>query len=121
MIQNRILVVDDDATFLDSIDMIFSAKGFDVTKLSDPKNIFDTLEEAKPDIILLDVSFPGNNGFDVLNKLKAHCRFSSIPVIMMTADVTVHIDKAFAQGADDCVFKPLDAQDIIKRVSRLIQ
>ncbi|MDR3124533.1 MAG: response regulator [Endomicrobium sp.] len=121
MTQNKILVVDDDATFLDSLDMIFSAKGFGVTKLLYPKNIFDTLEGVKPDIILLDVSFPENNGFDVLNKLKAHCRFSSIPVIMITADVTVHIDKAFVQGADDCIFKPLDAQDIIKRVSRLIQ
>lgn len=121
MIQKKILVVDDDSAFLDSIDIFFSEQGFNVVKLLNPKDIFNILKEEIPDIILLDVFFPEGNGFEILNKLKSHSQFSNIPVIMITADVTVHIDKAFAQGADDCIFKPINGDDIIKRVRRLLQ
>ncbi|MDR2395273.1 MAG: response regulator [Endomicrobium sp.] len=120
MVRKKLLVVDDDATFLDSIDIFFSGQGFSVIKLLNPRNIFNVLKEEIPDIILLDVCFSEDNGFDVLNKLKSHYQFSNIPVVMMTADVTVHVDKAFAQGVDDCIFKPINVEDVIKRVTRLL-
>ncbi|MDR0724133.1 MAG: response regulator [Endomicrobium sp.] len=121
MLQKKILVVDDDVVFLDSLDILFSDHGFTVVKLVNSNDIFDVLEKENPDLILLDVWLPKVSGFEILKNLKSHSRFSSIPVIMITADVTVHIDKAFSQGADDCIFKPIYAQDIIKRTSRLIQ
>jgi PleD family two-component response regulator len=120
MLKKKILVVDDDVAFLESIDMLFSNEGFSVIKLTNPDNIFDVLEKEIPDLILLDVYLPKTNGFEILKSLKAHYMFSSIPVIMITSDATVHIDKAFSQGADDCIFKPVDAQVIIKRMSKLI-
>ncbi|MDR1417733.1 MAG: response regulator [Endomicrobium sp.] len=120
MLQKKILVVDDDVAFIDSIEMFFSSEGFSVVKLINPDNIFDVLEREIPDLILLDVYLPKTNGFEILKNLKSHYMFSSIPVIMITADVTVHIDKAFSQGADDCIFKPVDPQALIKRISKVL-
>jgi PleD family two-component response regulator len=121
MLQKKILVVDDDAAFLDSVNILFSSRGFIVIELMNPDNIFDVLEKENPHLILLDVNFPKISGFEILKNLKSHYRFSTIPVIMITADITVHVDKAFSQGADDCIFKPINAQDIIERISRLTQ
>jgi DNA-binding response OmpR family regulator len=123
MVQKKLLVVDDEIVFLESIAILFSSEGFNVVKLLNPRNIFSVLEEGIPDIILLDLYFPKGkgSGFETLTKLKSHDKFSNIPVLVITADTTINIDKAFAYGADDCIFKPLDVEDLIKRVNRLVQ
>lgn len=112
----KILIIDDDKNFLDTTEIIFKEKGFDVLKAETASSGFNCLRRGAPDIILLDVNLPDKNGFDVLKYLKKHKDYSSIPVLVITGDNTVQIDKAFELGADDCFFKPLNVDEVIKKI-----
>jgi DNA-binding response OmpR family regulator len=121
MNKNKILIIDDDVSFLDSMGSTLTLKGFDVIKAPSGESLFDILDNDKPDLILLDVKLPGKDGFELLKEVKSNDKFSHISVIMITGDVTVHIDKAFSYGCDDCVFKPINIDDLINRIGRLLK
>ncbi|MCL2484858.1 MAG: response regulator [Endomicrobia bacterium] len=121
MEQKKILIVDDDAAFLDSVEMILETKGFKILKALNAESAYEALAVEKPDLILLDVNLPDKNGFEVLRTIKASNDLSCISVIMVTGDMAVHVDKAFAEGADDCVFKPLDMDRFVEDINRLLK
>ena len=112
----KILIIDDDRSFLYTVEIIFKEKGFEVFKAETAGSGFNSLRKNMPDIILLDVNLPDKNGFDVLKYLKKHKDYSHIPVFVITGDNTVHIDKSFELGAEDCFFKPLNIDEIIKKM-----
>ncbi|MDR1474354.1 MAG: response regulator [Endomicrobium sp.] len=120
MRKKKIFIIDDDITFLNSLEVVL-LKDFDVVKASTGKTFYGVLSKEKPDLILLDVNLPGKNGFEILKELKANGKFSHLPVIMITGDVTVHIDKAFSAGADDCIFKSINIEDLMSCIQRLIK
>ena len=72
-------------------------------------------------MILLDIKLPGKDGFEILKEIKSNDKFSKIPIIMVTGDTTVHIDKAFSAGADDCVFKSVNTAELMSSIQRLIK
>jgi DNA-binding response OmpR family regulator len=121
MNKKKIFIVDDDITFLNSLEMILLLKDFDVVKASTGETFYDVLLKEKPDLILLDINLPGESGFEILKKLKANDKFAHLPVIMITGDTAVHIDKAFSAGADDCIFKSINIEDLMSCIQRLIK
>ncbi|MCL2389854.1 MAG: response regulator [Endomicrobia bacterium] len=121
MEKKKILIVDDDAAFLDSAESILETKNFQIIKALSAESAYEALSADKPDLILLDVNLPDINGFEVLKTVKASKDFSNIPIILITGDMTVHVDKAFAEGADDCVFKPLDIDKLVLYMNRLLK
>ena len=121
MKKKKILVVDDDAAFLDSVEGVLEAKNFQVIKALSAESAYEALSADKPDLILLDVNLPDRNGFEVLRTIKASKDFSNISIILITGDMTVHVDKAFAEGADDCVFKPIDMDKLVLYMNRLLK
>ena len=112
----KILIIDDDKSFLSTTELIFQAKGFDVLKAETAEEGMSVLKTDSPDVLLLDVNLPDKNGFDVLKTLKRNKNYSDLCVFMITGDNTVQIDKAFELGADDCFFKPLNIDEIIKKM-----
>jgi DNA-binding response OmpR family regulator len=121
MSKKKIFIVDDDKSFLDSMEMVLVSKDFDVLKASTGEIFYTILEKEKPDLILLDINLPGKDGFQILEEIKSNEKFSKLPIIMITGDTTVHIDRAFSKGADDCVFKPVIIEDLIFRIQKLIK
>lgn len=119
--EKRILIIDDDISFLDSAEEVLKAKDFIVSKALNAESAFEALATDRPDIILLDVNLPDKNGFEVLKVIKSSKAFSDTPVILITGDITVQVDKGFSEGADDCIFKPIDINKLLKNIDRLLK
>ncbi|MCL2335372.1 MAG: response regulator [Endomicrobia bacterium] len=119
--KKKILVVDDDVSFVESVGEVLKASNFEIAKASGAEQAFEALSLEKPDLILLDVNLPDKNGFDVLRVIRASMDFSRTPVILITGDMTVQIDKVFSEGADDCIIKPVNLDKLVKDINRLLK
>jgi CheY-like chemotaxis protein len=77
--------------------------------------------EHEPDLVLLDLHLPDVNGDEVLRRLRADPRTAHIPVVMISADATPRtIDRLLAQGADAYITKPLDVDEFLATIDRLL-
>ena len=119
--RKKILIIDDDVSFLESAEAVLKTKEFEVIKALDAESGIEALALEHPNIVLLDVNLPDKNGFEVLKTIKNSKDFSSLPVILITGDMAVQVDKGFAEGADDVVFKPLDIGKLSLNINRLLK
>ncbi|MCP4115464.1 MAG: response regulator [Desulfobacteraceae bacterium] len=115
----RILVVDDEARVLDSIQFFLAREGYDADKASCGTDALALAREKRYDLVLLDVSMPGMDGFEVMDHL-----FGMDPdlfVIMVTGYATVESAvRALKQGAYDYLKKPFEFADLIKTVKNAL-
>ncbi len=113
----RILVVDDDAANIRTLQAILEAGGYDVATAWDGISAIKMAREAIPDLILLDIMMPGIDGFDVCKKLKKIEKINQIPVIFLTAMAgSEDIVRGFRAGAVDYVTKPFRREELLARV-----
>jgi PAS domain S-box-containing protein len=113
-----ILLVDDNPDNLELLFYSLSDSDFTILIATDGKSAIKKVEEAQPDIILLDVMMPGIDGFETCRQLKANESTKDIPVIFMTA-LSETVDKVtgFNVGAVDYITKPIQAEDLKARVT----
>lgn len=117
----KVLIVEDNRVFLDTIKEIFESSGFTVVDMEDPKGIQEKIKQETPDIIMLDIMLPGISGFQLCKEIRKNSDFFEIPIILMTAaDSLLDIEKAFSLGADDCFLKPFNIKESIERIKRLV-
>ena len=104
-----ILVVEDAPDNQVLVEQVFQDSGYRVTCIQDGRAALDWLETNLPDLILLDLSLPEIDGWEVARQLKASDRTAKIPIIAVTAHA-MKGDKevAIAAGCDDYLTKPLD-------------
>ena len=116
----KVLVVDDSAAELKLMETVLEQGGFRTAVLSDPSRIEETIENERPNIILLDVVMPGRNGFQLCRELKNHEVFGAIPVILVSSKNSPS-DKYWGeqQGANGYVCKPFTAEELIGAVKKL--
>ena len=115
--ENNILIVDDSETNLVLLEAILEDDGFEVQKAYSAREAEELLYESIPDIMLLDLLMPNENGFDLLKKLKANKEFKHIPIIIVTAfanDENRIIAKNL--GAVDVIEKPINIPDFLLKV-----
>ena len=117
---NKILVIDDDTAFLETIEIILKEEKYEVFKAETAESGFEALVNNNPDLVLLDKNLPDKSGYDVLKAMKKSKNFADIPVIIITADTAVSVDEAFDKGADDCIFKPINQQETMERIKKLL-
>jgi len=117
----KILIVDDEEDILDLVDLSLTADGFDVITARSGPEALEKVKEEMPDLILLDISMPDMDGYEVMRRLKGDRRTSSIPIIMLTA-ASDKRDKvrSFSAGADDYVVKPFDADELTARIEAVL-
>jgi len=108
--QEKILVVDDDANFLDLAERLLSKEGYSPICTDAPDAALQIARTVKPSVIFLDILMPGLNGWDVLATLKSDPVTALIPVIMLS--VTDDRQKALDCGAAALVNKPLESHKI---------
>jgi DNA-binding response OmpR family regulator len=107
----HIVMVDDDAEDVFTIRKALSGEDFDVefTEISQSRKLMPYLAERgdkRPDLILLDINMPRMNGFEVLQELKTHDEFATIPVVMLsTSSQDADRVKSLKMGAADFVTK----------------
>jgi len=106
----RILVIDDDPTFRDSMVRYFQSEGFRVFTASNGQEGLLLASEQLPDLITLDILMPGRNGWSILLALKKNPKLKSIPVIMVSSAGDKHI--GLRMGADEYLSKPVNWEQL---------
>lgn len=110
----KILICDDDVDILRSMELLFTSEGFDVLKAGDGLEALELMNEARPDLIILDVMMPKLDGINALLKLRKDYH---IPVILLSAKSEIE-DKVLGlnAGADDYMTKPFNTFELVARV-----
>ncbi len=116
-----VLVVEDDLTILQLLEVNFEMEGFIVLRAEDGERGLELAREARPDVIVSDVMMPKMSGLELTVALKASDATRAIPVILLSAkaqgaDVRTGLDA----GADDYITKPFEPLDLIDRVNTLL-
>jgi DNA-binding response OmpR family regulator len=119
MERRRILLVDDEPDLRRMVRRYLEAEGFDVAEAADATAALSRLSGSSPDLIVLDVTMPGMDGFETLQRIR---RDSDVPVIMLTAR-TEEVDRVvgLTMGADDYVAKPFSPRELVARVRAVLR
>lgn len=112
-----IACIDDSPTVLQAINAFLDDKSFSIVLISDPVKALMQIIRSKPDLILLDVTMPSLDGYELCSLLRKHPSFRNTPIIMVTGN-TGFIDRAKAKlvGASGYLTKPFTQSDLIKMV-----
>jgi len=115
----RLLVVDDDATIRELIAEYFGDHGFEVAACAGGVEMRDAIEAALPDVVLLDLRLPGEDGLSLARFLRERC---DVGIIMVTGSADV-VDRVVGLelGADDYVAKPFDLRELLARVRSVLR
>lgn len=117
-----IYLVEDDDNIRKLVCYALSKEGFGVQGYSSPKEFWQGMDTELPELILLDIMLPDEDGLSILDKLKSQAETEHIPVIMLTAKGS-EFDKVTGldMGADDYVAKPFGTMELISRVRAVLR
>ncbi|MCK6262014.1 response regulator [Vibrio sp. ZSDE26] len=119
-VKTHILVVDDDLEIRELLDEYLSKSGFNVSTVEDGESLNQYIDQQGfPDLILLDVMLPGDDGFTLCQQLR---KSSNVPIIMLTA-VSDEMDQIIGLeiGADDYIAKPFNPRQLIARIKAVLR
>lgn len=116
----KVLVVDDSKTELMFLTEILHQQGYQVRTAENAEQALVRLEEEKPDLILMDVVMPGQNGFQLTRSLARNTKFADVPIIMCTSK-NQETDRVWGlrQGASDYITKPVNPQELQAKIAAL--
>jgi sigma-B regulation protein RsbU (phosphoserine phosphatase) len=112
-----VLIVDDDPVSVYMIENLLQSESYRTISSLEGANTYSLAEQNKPDIILLDVNMPGEQGPDICRKLKANSATLEIPVLFLSADSDVSSKViCFEAGGQDYITKPYEPREVLARV-----
>lgn len=117
-----IYLVEDDDNIRKLVKYALTKEGFEVTGFSAPAEFWENMRTVMPELVVLDIMLPKEDGLSVLKKLKENTETEQIPVIMLTAKNS-EFDKVTGldMGADDYIAKPFGTMELISRVRAVIR
>lgn len=120
--KKKILVVDDDKDLLDGLNFLLSSHGYNVITAMDAISVFGLVRKGKPDAILLDLSLPGGDGYQVMERLKSFPPFAHIPIIILTSrEASTHQQRAIRAGAEAFFQKPFDNGQLLTVIENALK
>ena len=116
----KILLVDDSKTELHVLSELLTKSGYAVRTAENGEEAMRRLQEEKPDLILMDVVMPGQNGFQLTRAITRDPQFANVPVIMCTSK-NQETDRVWGmrQGARDYITKPVDQAELMAKIKAL--
>ena len=114
-----IMIVDDNEQLQNEIGNLLIANRYSILKPTDFNKISQTVKDTSPDLILLDINLPNNDGFKICTEIRS---FSNIPIIFITSRNT-NIDElmSITLGGDDFITKPYNTQILLARINALLK
>jgi DNA-binding response OmpR family regulator len=117
-----ILVADDDDDVRDLVAFRLQRAGFEVVEARDGREALGLARERVPDLCLLDVMMPKLDGYELTRELRSSQGLDGIPIVLLTASVQdAAVSKGFEAGADDYIKKPFSPQELLTRVSAMLE
>jgi CheY-like chemotaxis protein len=118
----KAFVVEDDPDMSELVSRLLAGEGFEVEAAANRDQVLAGLrKQPLPDVIILDVMLPDANGFDILQRLKAHPALKAVPVIMLTADAAREsVMRGLAGGADGYITKPFERAMLLEGVKAVL-
>lgn len=115
----KIMIIEDDQTIRDELSLILGNEGYSVIPITDFTEITRQIEEHTPDLILLDLGLPGQDGLTLCADIR---KTSSLPVIIVTSrDSSADEFRGLSLGSDDYIIKPYDVSVLLARVKAVLR
>ena len=118
--RKKILVVDDDATFVRLVDQVLTDKGYEVLTASNGQEALRLLFVHKPDLVLLDVVMPRMDGWQTCSRIRD---ISDVPIIILSGSQKTEADivRGLDYGADGYIIKPIGNRELVARVQAMLR
>ncbi len=117
----KILVVDDDPNMRVLLRQMLALRGFDVVEAEDGLDALAKVEEAEPDVVVLDVMMPDMDGITVCKRLRQQPKTANLPIIMLSGKVHPEaIKEGLMAGADKYLRKPIPLADLIANIREVL-
>ncbi len=117
----KILVVDDEKDIVDAISKKLLQEGFDPIAAYDGEEALTKVKEISPDVIILDLTMPKLNGFEVLKRVREEYKDKWIPVIIVSASTDLEsVKKSYNLEADHYLAKPCSMENIVRGINTMI-
>lgn len=117
-----IYILEDDNSVRELESYALQGNGYEVRGFSSPKSFYDELKKEKPDLIVIDVMLPGEDGLSITKKLRASSDFKHVPIVMVTAkDSEIDAIKGLDSGADDYITKPFSVMIFLSRIKAVLR
>ena len=120
----KIFMVEDDENIRELVIYALKSGGFDAVGFETGTDFFESMakDTERPDLILLDIMLPGDDGLSILSKLRNNPQYKTLPVIMLTAKGGEYDKvKGLDMGADDYVSKPFGVTELISRINAVLR
>lgn len=122
MKKKRILIVEDNRDSRELAIKVLAAKGYEILDAHDGMEALETAPREKPDLILMDLSLPKVDGYEVTRRLKAQADLKRIPVIALTAHAMKgDREKALAAGCDGYITKPINVRELPGQIEHYLK
>ena len=117
-----IYILEDDESIRKLVSYALESQGMICNGFGTPSELWAAMEDNKPDLLLLDVMLPEEDGISVLKKIRAGASMHDLPVIMLTAKGTEY-DKVIGldSGADDYIAKPFGMMELVSRIKAVLR
>ena len=124
----KILLIDDDLDFLNATETVLRSKSnYEVITATDGNTGLAKAKEEKPDLILLDIIMPVEDGFAAAKKLKADPELQDIPVVLLTSfsqrlgETNLAVSQGLDLDVEDYLEKPIEPQALLQKVEQVLQ
>ena len=113
----KILIVDDNQDSRELVAKVLKNKGYQTTEAADGEEALERAVSEKPDLILLDISIPKIDGYEVARRLKSQEEFRDVPIIALTAHAMKgNREKVIVEGFEGYISKPIDVRKFPEQV-----
>ena len=120
--KKRIILIEDEEDIAALIKLQAELSGYKLHVEVDGINGYRAIEREKPDLVILDIMLPGQNGFDVCRKMKSHSELKNIPVIILTAKAEeLDVILGLELGADDYIAKPFSPKVLFSKIKAVLR
>lgn len=120
--KKRILLIEDEEDIAALIKLQAELSGYKMHVEVDGLNGYRAIEREKPDLVILDIMLPGQNGFDICRKMKSNPELKNIPVIVLSAKGDeIDVILGLELGADDYVAKPFSPKVLFSRIKAVLR
>jgi DNA-binding response OmpR family regulator len=119
----KVVIAEDDRDIRELVELILDESGYATYPVSDGRGALSACRDERPDVVLLDVSMPGElSGLEVCRRIRADETLREVRVMLLTARAREQdVDAGYTAGADDYLVKPFNPSELTRRIEALLR